>query len=61
METAANKHRDASDFAVGQRVWLATKNLPLRIGSRKLSSKFAGPYEIVARVTREAYKLALPP
>ena len=61
METAANKHRNASDFAVGQKVWLATNNLPLCISTRKLSSKFAGPYEVVARVTREAYKLALPP
>ena len=60
MTESANRRRDASDFQPVQRVWLATEHLPLRVGTRKLSAKFTGPFPIVARVTREAFRLTLP-
>ena len=60
MTNSANRRRDASDFQPGQRVWLATEHLPLRIGTRKLAAKFTGPFTIAARVTREAFRLTLP-
>ena len=46
-------------FAVGDRVLLSTENLRLA-GTRKLNPRFIGPFPVVARVGRVAYKLELP-
>ena len=45
---------------MGSKVWLSTAHLPLRLGSRKLASKFTGPFTIDERVSPEAYRLSLP-
>ena len=42
-------------------VWLSTKNLPLRIGTKKLAPIYSGPYRIISVVSAVAYKLELPP
>jgi hypothetical protein len=42
-------------------VWLSTKNLPLRLGTKKLAPIFSGPYKITDVVNPVAYKLELPP
>ena len=34
--------------------------MPVRSGARKLSAKWAGPYQVVSQVGREAYRLMLP-
>jgi hypothetical protein len=47
-------------FQAGQKAWLSTQHLPLRLGARKLASKWAGPYPIVKKVAEEAYQLQLP-
>ena len=60
MEGVANPHRRDVTFAVGDRVWLSSQHLPIRIGARKLAAKWAGPFPILAVVGREAYRLALP-
>ena len=60
MEVVANRHRRDLSFEVGQRVWLSTKHLPLRVASRKLAALWTGPYEVVSRVGNVAYKLAIP-
>jgi hypothetical protein len=57
------KKRDIS-FEVGEHVYLRVS--PLRGTKRfhvkgKLSSKYVGPYPIVKRVEKVAYKLELPP
>ncbi|KAK3558896.1 hypothetical protein QTP86_032157, partial [Hemibagrus guttatus] len=45
---------------VGQRVWLSTQNLCLKLPCRKLSPKFIGPFEIICQVNPVAYRLRLP-
>ncbi len=42
-------------------MWLSTAHLPLKQGARKLAEKFTGPFTISSRVTREAWRLELPP
>jgi hypothetical protein len=60
MARMANRARRELSFAVGDRVWLSTKNLPLRTGTRKLASIWAGPYLITGVVGDVAYRLELP-
>ena len=60
MTRMANRRRRDSSHEVGQKVWLATKNLPLKLGTRKLASIWAGPFSVVSAVGPVAYKLALP-
>ncbi len=57
---ANHRRRMAPDFRAGQRVWLATKNLPLQVESRKLSQKYIGPFRIVRKVNPVSYRLFLP-
>jgi hypothetical protein len=47
-------------FQVGDKAWLSTQHLPIRVGARKLAAKWAGPYRVAAQVTTEAYRLELP-
>ncbi len=61
MERYANKKRREADLHPGQRVWLSTANLPLVVGARKLAAKWTGPFTILEAVTREAFRLELPP
>ncbi len=57
---ANRRRRMAPNFRAGQRVWLATKNLPLRVKSRKLSQKYIGPFRIARKVNPVSYRLFLP-
>lgn len=61
MEGIANRHRRDVCFEVGHRVWLSTKNLPLRAASRKLASLWSGPYLVLEKIGHVAYKLQIPP
>ena len=60
----ANQHRRDVTFAVGDRVLLSSRNLRL-LGdakrTRKLTSRFIGPYAIKRVINDNAYELALPP
>ncbi len=58
----ADKHRRDVEYKVGDRVLLSTKNIKIR-GKKvsKLMPRFMGPYEIIQRVGKVAYKLQLPP
>ena len=60
MKKQADGHRRALDLQLGQKVWLTTKNLPLRVGTRKLVEKWTGPFELMAQVSPEAWRLRLP-
>ena len=60
MAWVGNRARRELAFNIGDRVWLATKKLPLKLGTRNLASIWAGPFEIVSVVGEVAYKLKLP-
>jgi hypothetical protein len=60
MTGVANQSRRELSFAVGDRAWLSTRHLPVRVGARKLAAKWAGPYEVTACVGTAAYRLSLP-
>ncbi|KAK3540883.1 hypothetical protein QTP86_002978 [Hemibagrus guttatus] len=57
---ANRRRRSAPTLHPGQRVWLSTKNIPLRMESRKLSQRFIGPFKISRKVNPVTYRLYLP-
>ncbi|KAK3554436.1 hypothetical protein QTP70_023034 [Hemibagrus guttatus] len=57
---ADRRRRPHPSYQVGQKVWLSTRNLRLRLPCRKLSPKFVGPFEIIRRVNPVTYRLRLP-
>ncbi|KAK3520117.1 hypothetical protein QTP70_014283 [Hemibagrus guttatus] len=57
----ADRHcRPHPSYQVGQRVWLSTRNLCLKLPCRKLSPKFIGLFKIICQVNPVAYRLRLP-
>jgi hypothetical protein len=60
----ADVHRRHLEFAVGDHVFLRifpTRGV-IRFGSRgKLSPRYIGPFDIIERIRKVAYRLALPP
>jgi hypothetical protein len=57
---ADQKRRDVH-YEVGQKVWLSTKNITLKmVGTPKFLPKFIGPFPISAKVNPVAYRLELP-
>jgi predicted aspartyl protease len=59
MERSTNQHRRPIDWAVGDKVYLSTRNLKTSRPSRKLAEQWTGPYEILEKVGH-SYKLKLP-
>ncbi|XP_026103014.1 uncharacterized protein LOC113074396 [Carassius auratus] len=65
-KTAADRRRSSPPaYVCGQRVWLSTKDLPLRAPSRKLAPRFIGPFRItkvviLEQLSRSEVSLELP-
>jgi hypothetical protein len=58
----ADRHRSKPPvYVVGQKVWLSTKNIPLRTVSNKLAPKFIGPFPVTKIISPVAVRLKLPP
>ncbi|KAK6297381.1 hypothetical protein J4Q44_G00319640 [Coregonus suidteri] len=61
QKASADRHRsEAPVYAPGDRVWLSTRNLPLRLPCRKLGRRFVGPFKVLRRLNEVCYRLQLP-
>ncbi|MCI41598.1 putative retrotransposon gag protein, partial [Trifolium medium] len=59
-----DKRRKDLEFQEGNHVFLrvtSTTGVGLALKSRKLTSRLIGPFQILKRVGKVAYKIALPP
>ncbi|KAK3535972.1 hypothetical protein QTP70_022854 [Hemibagrus guttatus] len=57
---ADRRRRLHPSYRVGQKVWLSTQNIHLKLPCHKLSPRFISPFEIICQVNPVAYRLRLP-
>ncbi len=55
MTKQADWRCQEAPFKVGDKDWLSTANLPLKVGTRKLAEKYTGPILIKEKVAEEAW------
>lgn len=59
-EQQANHHqRPSPEYAVGQWVWVSTRDLHLRLPCRKLSRRYVGPFKIIKQITPVSFQTCL--
>ncbi len=59
--TADTRRSATPVYQPGQKVWLSTWDIRLRLPCRKLSPRFVGPFTILEQINPVTYKLQLPP
>ncbi|KAL0164214.1 hypothetical protein M9458_039967, partial [Cirrhinus mrigala] len=57
---ADRRRRPHPPYEPGHWVWLSTRDLRLRLPSKKLSPRYVGPFQIIRQITPVSYRLALP-
>ena len=55
-----DRHHRAIEIPVNSSVLLSTANLQFRNGPRKLRKRFVGPFRVIERIGKLAYRLELP-
>ncbi len=61
-KTLADRHRSKPPLYVcGQKVWLSTLDIPLKLPARKLGPKLIGPYVVIKVLNPVTVRLKLPP
>ena len=59
-EQADRRTRPAPTYRVGQRLWLSTKDIPIRGGTRKLAPWYVGLFTVTHVISPPAVRLRLP-
>ncbi|QRW08767.1 Transposon Tf2-1 polyprotein [Ceratobasidium sp. AG-Ba] len=54
------KHRAPEEIKVGDQVWLDNRNIQSQRPARKLAAKRIGPFKVLAKIGKQAFKLELP-
>lgn len=68
LQKAANKFKSFADcrrrkppsLQPGDKVWLSTRNIKLRVPSLKFAPRFIGPYTITSKLNPVCFKLQIP-
>ena len=68
LQQAVRRHKEQADarrgptpqYQPGQKVWLSTRDIRLRLPCRKLSPRYIGPFTIERQLNEVTYRLNLP-
>ena len=60
MRHVADQHRKMGEFNVGDLVLLNTRHIKFKQTPHKLQRRYIGPFQILQKISKAAYKLELP-